>query len=112
MLRRAAHWDFEMKINETPLPQPAGKGAQPHTERQAGQWALYDTVMALWPFQEKHPLTPALIEKWSKELTGKPQGIPIAIWQSIINEVAVWEHIKRPLGYLKYKLTQRMSSQP
>lgn len=99
-----------MKVKEPSLPQPSGKGCQPHTERQASQWAFYDTIMAMWPF-DKPKLSPSVIERFCRELTGRPQGIPLLIWQQAIERTREMSNLKHPIGFLRCELLKRMGQQ-
>lgn len=95
-----------MKLTDKIKQQPAGKGCQPKTEKQAAQWAMYDELGKRWKFPR--PLTPALIEKLSIALTGEPRGIPLKVWEEAIDHMNELVDIQNPYGFLRYELMRRL----
>lgn len=96
-----------MKLTEKIKETAAGKACQPHTEKQAEQWAFYDELMKLWRFPR--PLTPALIEKLSLALTGQPRGIPINVWREAIAYTNERVDLTHPFGFLRTDLARRLN---
>jgi len=95
-----------MKLSDNFQPQPSGKGAQCHTEKQANQRAYYDSITSAWGFSK--PLSYSTIENLCKYFTGQPRGIPLTIWLEVINEMNELQDITNPIGFLRGMLTKRI----
>ncbi len=103
------------------LPEPAGKGRIPRTEKEADASAYYDTILALWakikplmkPVKPSYAeLTPAIIEKMCQMMTGVPRGIPLEVWEEVLTKVTAIKEAKNPIGRLWFSVGQRVPKKP